>query len=798
MGDSGDATTSVTLINKLDFGDPLYLHPSDTTSGTPIISIKLKGTENYNIWSRSMLLALGTKNKIGFINGTCVKNTTDEVLAAQWERCNTVVLSWILGTLTEELYSGQIFNSLALNVWNDLKETYDKKDGSVIFNLHHKINSLKQNDSPLSEYYHNLNSLWKQYDSMVSSPPCTCGADACTCAASVSVENNNKMIKLMQFLMGLNDVYMPIRSNILLRDPLPDVKVAYAIISREESHRINSLKDTNSKSQNSAFAAQGPNKSYNNNNNNNMSNFNNNRGPNPNLKCKKCNKIGHTIERCFEVVGYPPNFKRNTNNNNRNYNNFNNFKNTSNNNATSKEASTSSSTPLSFSNEHMLKLLSLINDVPAAAPANAMSNMEGTFFNASIKFNTNFNKFFNSNLSQTKVIHKGWIIDSGANQYMTLSSNGLSNIVDVSGLKLTVGHPNGTQALIKGIGDLVLKKFITLKDVLIVPEYCVSLMSVSKLSKDNGLIVSFNESTCYVQDLRDRKIKRIGNQEGGLYIFNNLNKEILSVLKTKLNLKDKINTEPCEFQQKIKVFRSDNGTKFVNQKFLNFTNSKGIVHQTTCAYTPQQNGIVERKHRHLLNVARALMFQGGLPLNMWSECILTSCYLINRTPTAVLNGKSPYETVFKSDPNLSHLKCFGCLCFSVDLNPKDKFSSRSTKCILIGFSNVKKGYKLLSLEDKSIFYSRDVKLYETVFPLKHKSAANDFKIDFSNNTLNQNFFDDIFKFDTNYTSSPNDEGRVTDTCEGSSDKQHIMKIHLHLLRAILMLLILNQMKTPMN
>ncbi|XP_071727292.1 uncharacterized protein [Rutidosis leptorrhynchoides] len=227
MGDTGggDASSSVTLINKLDFGDPLYLHPSDTTSGTPIISIKLKSIENYKIWSRSMLLALGTKNKIGFINGTCIKSTTHDVLAAQWERCNTIVLSWILGTLTKELYSGQIFNSLALNVWNDLKETYNKKDGSVILNLHHKINSLKQNDSSLSEYYHNLNSLWKQYDLMVSSPPCTCGADACTCAASVSVENNNKMMKLMQFLMGLNDAYMPIRSNILLRDPLQMLKL---------------------------------------------------------------------------------------------------------------------------------------------------------------------------------------------------------------------------------------------------------------------------------------------------------------------------------------------------------------------------------------------------------------------------------------------------------------------------------------------------------------------------------------------------------------------------------------------
>ncbi|XP_071718062.1 uncharacterized protein [Rutidosis leptorrhynchoides] len=148
MGDTGAGGT-LTMINKLDFGDPLYLHPSDTTTGTPIISIKLKGTENYNIWSRSMLLALGTKNKLGFINGSCVKSTTDNALASQWDRCNTVVLSWMLDTLSEELYNGQIFSTNALTVWNDLKETYDKIDGSVIFNLHQKINSIKQNDSSI-------------------------------------------------------------------------------------------------------------------------------------------------------------------------------------------------------------------------------------------------------------------------------------------------------------------------------------------------------------------------------------------------------------------------------------------------------------------------------------------------------------------------------------------------------------------------------------------------------------------------------------------------------------------------
>ena len=65
------------------------------------------------------------------------------------------------------------------------------------------------------------------------------------------------------------------------------------------------------------------------------------------------------------------------------------------------------------------------------------------------------------------------------------------------------------------------------------------------------------------------------------------------------------------FDKTVKVFRSDNGTEFVNKKFENFLQSNGILHQTSCAYTPQQNGVAERKHRHLLNTARALMFQGG-------------------------------------------------------------------------------------------------------------------------------------------------------------------------------------------
>ncbi|GJW32287.1 ribonuclease H-like domain-containing protein [Tanacetum coccineum] len=626
------------LISSLDASNPLHLHANDS-NGTPLVSIKLTGVENYRIWASAIKLGLQTKNKMGFITGSVLKSdyVASNLLSDQWDRCNAVVLSWILGSLSQDVYLGHVFSDNAALVWKELQETYDRIDGSIVFTLLQKINSFKQGGLPVSEYYHKLNSLWREFDILTKLPDCVCEARA-------ELIDHGKLMRLMQFLMGLDDVYQPIRSSLLTREILPEVRDAFLIIAREESHRgISSSSVKTEKPQASVFVARtNDNKRNNNSNwNNGNSSGNGNRGNYNNLLCKNCGLKGHTVERCFEIIGYPPGFKRNPN-----LKVSNKFNNNKNNNADVKtslvgnnEIRTSTGT-LSFTNEQVQKLISLLNDKSGSA---AHANMAG---------------------------------------------------------------------------NLKLNNDVILFDVLVIPEYCVSLLSVHKLIKDSKLIVSFDETKCVIQDLKREKVLGTGSESAGLYVFDaNCDKlvvsnqskflvcyvskevwhnrlghpanQVLKLLKNSLNLSNLDHNSPCEvchkakqtrdsfpisdhksvalgdliyldvwglikwlvgkalgifltvvddfsrsvwvyllktkdevfemfvsfynlvltqFNKKIKVIRSDNGTEFCNNKMYDFIKTMGLIHQTSCAYTPQQNGIAERKHRHLLNVARSLMF----------------------------------------------------------------------------------------------------------------------------------------------------------------------------------------------
>lgn len=174
-----------------------------------------------------------------------------------------------------------------------------------------------------------------------------------------------------------------------------------------------------------------------------------------------------------------------------------------------------------------------------------------------------------------------------------------------------------------------------------------------------------------------------------------------------------------QFEKRIKRVRRDHGLEFTSNHMQRFYTEKGIVMELTCTYTPQQNGVVERKHRHILEMARALRFHAQLPVMFWGECVLTAVHIINKLPTKILDNKTPYEVIFRKKPNYDYLRVFGCLVYVLKTRKEGKFDERGRPNVFIGYPNGQKGYKTYDIERKETHVSRDVIFFENKFPFKN-------------------------------------------------------------------------------
>ena len=150
-----------------------------------------------------------------------------------------------------------------------------------------------------------------------------------------------------------------------------------------------------------------------------------------------------------------------------------------------------------------------------------------------------------------------------------------------------------------------------------------------------------------------------------------------------------------QFHVSVQTLRSDNAKEYLSEPFQSFMLQYEILHQTSCVDTPSQNRVVERKNRHLLETVQALLFQMNVPKHFWADAVSTTFFFINRRPSSVLNWATPYHQLFPNnllfpiDP-----KVFGCTCFVRDVCPQvSKLDPKSLKCIFVGYSRVKKGYR---------------------------------------------------------------------------------------------------------
>ncbi|CAL9013295.1 unnamed protein product [Prunus brigantina] len=180
-----------------------------------------------------------------------------------------------------------------------------------------------------------------------------------------------------------------------------------------------------------------------------------------------------------------------------------------------------------------------------------------------------------------------------------------------------------------------------------------------------------------------------------------------------------------QYNSKIKVFRSNNGGEYINSGLKTYFSDHGIIHQRSCSYTPQQNGVAERKNRLLLEVARSLLLSMSVPKSYWGEAVLTAAYLINRMPSQVLKFQTPLQvfTAACSPSTVNHLppRVFGFISF-VHLHHSGKLDPHSLKCIFLGYSATQKGYKCYHPPSKKFFVTRDVTFHEEHAYFSHLSS----------------------------------------------------------------------------
>lgn len=163
---------------------------------------------------------------------------------------------------------------------------------------------------------------------------------------------------------------------------------------------------------------------------------------------------------------------------------------------------------------------------------------------------------------------------------------------------------------------------------------------------------------------------------------------------------------------KIKTLRTDNGLEYMNLKFQEILKKDGIRHQRSNVHTPQQNGLAERNNRSIVEKARCMLFDAGLPLTFWAEAVNYSVYLLNRSPASG-TGMTPEESWTGRKPDLSHIRTFGTKVMAlVPKANRRKWDPKSIEVVMTGYDEFVKGYRLYDLNKRRHFKSRDVKFID--------------------------------------------------------------------------------------
>ncbi|KAF3655650.1 putative UDP-N-acetylglucosamine/UDP-glucose/GDP-mannose transporter-like [Capsicum annuum] len=315
---------------------------------------------------------------------------------------------------------------------------------------------------------------------------------------------------------------------------------------------------------------------------------------------------------------------------------------------------------------------------------------------------------------------ESWVVNSGASDHISGDKSLLSDIVYSQSLPaITLANKIRTEP--KGVGQAKPLSSVTLDFVLYLPEDRKTGQTIGIGYESQGLYhltASNSFAECSATNSPNLIRKRLGHPS-----LSKLQKMVpslssLSTLDYRSELFSIFKSFCAEIQNQfgvsIRAFRGDNALEYLSSHFQESMTHQGIIHQTSCPYTPQQNCIAE-KNRHLIETARTLLIESHVPLRFWDDAVLTSCYLINRMPSSSIQNKVPTSILFPQ----SHLysippHVLGSTCFIHNLAPgKDKLAHRALKCVFLGYSRVQKGYRCYSPDLGRYLMSADVTFFKS-------------------------------------------------------------------------------------
>ncbi|CAL1402205.1 unnamed protein product [Linum trigynum] len=786
--DSGSGGKTVVIdVDVISLTSPLYLHPSENPG--QLFGSDLLTDSNYSEWVNDMTETLIAKNKLVFVDGSFPRSKAGPGIKDDaWGRCDATVKGWLKTAMSKEVRNSVRAARTARDIWADLQQRFGKGSATRAYELRMSIGSLRQEKLFVSVFYTKLITYRDELHSVSLTPRCSCGC--CSCDIGRQVREKEETERLFDFLLGLDDAFAVIHSQILSVKPTPSLAEAYQMVVAEEQQK-HITGGRRPQVEAAAFQSRQERE-----------------GEDEKPRCSHCNKLGHSREACFKLIGYPGDQgkgrqgergavqRRNKGEGKQTQPR-----------AANVEVDDNPIPGLSAAQFAQLKQMLTPPPVPTPDPTAHMADKSPELFE--------------------------WLVDSGCNEHIVRDASWLSE-VDTAGTYPPVRIPDGTSIPVQGIGSVVLNKHLRLERVLHVPSFKCNLLSVSRLTKENRVILTFMGDFCMIQDSRSKTMIGLGQAREGLYYLQRteglgkLDEKSFAVfaaaasktslalwharlghpsvaklhtLRTSLFLSDfsfkaqdcdsylraKLTREPflshpiktrscfdvvhmdiwggyrtpaldgsryfltvvddfsratwvyllkfksdveryvrlfcqmvrTQFAGQVRCIQADNGMEFQCGSLLDYYEQHGIRFQTSCVNTPQQNGVVERKHRHLLETARALRFHSGLPVRFWGECVLTATYLINRLPSSVVGNRTPYEVLLGRPPTYHHLRNFGCLVYTKDTgHGLDKFVERGRRGVFIGYPTSQKGYRVYDFRSRRIITSRDCHFVEDSLPYK--------------------------------------------------------------------------------